>query len=147
MQDKTQPRLKVLNIIQAVDRYCLFKGYQEYFRGLICRDDIVLSHCDTQENNILAAYENSTQLTLIDYEYADWNPMQFDIANYLNETMIDNAHPKDFGIAYYPDNMPSDGERLEFLSKYLALYYDKFVKSSSSDYKAGLEEALPRFDL
>ena len=86
-------------------------------------------------------------MTLIDYEYADWNPMQFDIANYLNETMIDNAHPKDFGIAYYPDNMLSDRERLEFLTKYLALYYDKFVKSGLSDYDSWLKEALPRFDM
>ena len=27
---------------------------------------------------------------LIDYEYTGWNPMVADLANYLNETMLDN---------------------------------------------------------
>jgi thiamine kinase-like enzyme len=71
----------------------------------------------------LAAFEDNTKLTLIDFEYACWNPMHFDLANYLNECQIDNAHPKGCGIAYYQDNMPSDLERQLFLSKYLEKYY------------------------
>jgi len=52
--------------------------------------------------------EDNTKITLIDYEYGGWNPMAMDIANYLNECAIDNAHPKDIGIKYYPNNFPSE---------------------------------------
>jgi len=29
---------------------------------------------------------------MIDFEYGEWNPMAYDLANYLNEIMVDNAH-------------------------------------------------------
>lgn len=40
--------------------------------------------------------EDNSNLLIIDYEYAYWNPRAWDLANYFNETMIDNAHP--FGV-------------------------------------------------
>ena len=30
--------------------------------------------------------------------------MAMDLANYVNETMLDNAHPADEGVAIYEDN-------------------------------------------
>lgn len=65
----------------------------------------------------------------------------------MNETQIDNAHPKGCGIAYYPDNMPTDAERHVFLSKYLAKYYAKFLETDKSDFSEWMKEALPKFDL
>lgn len=59
-----------------------------------------LAHNDAQENNILIQ-NGGDQLLLIDYEYAGWNPMAMDLANYLNETMLDNNHPYGDGIAWY----------------------------------------------
>ena len=50
-------------------------------------------------------------MTLIDFEYCGWNPVQFDLADYLNELMVDNAYPKGCGIAYYPENNATDQER------------------------------------
>ena len=37
--------------------------------------------------------EDNEKVVLIDYEYGGWNPFAVDIANYLNEFMLDNAHP------------------------------------------------------
>lgn len=68
----------------------------------------MLSHNDAQENNILTSLDNNLKITLIDFEYGGWNPVQFDLANYLNELMLDNAHPKGNGIKYYLENNASD---------------------------------------
>ena len=51
---------------------------------------------------------------LIDYEYSNWNPRMYDIGNYLNEHVCDNAHPEGCGIHYYHQNMPSDAH-IEYL--------------------------------
>ena len=71
---------------------------------------VVLCHNDAQENNILMNSLNNLELIIIDQEFAGWNPMAMDLANYLNETMIDNAYPFDNGIAVYPQNALSDAE-------------------------------------
>ena len=36
--------------------------------------------------------------------------MAMDIANYINETMMDNAHPADNGIAIYLNNCMTEEE-------------------------------------
>jgi thiamine kinase-like enzyme len=41
---------------------------------------------------------------IIDYEYAGWNPMAMDLANYLNETMLENSYPFLNGIKWYINN-------------------------------------------
>ena len=88
----------------------LHESYREEIRGWVPRERIVLSHNDTQENNLLASLADSSQLTLIDYEYGNWNPMYYDLGVYLNEMMCDNAHPKAPGIKIYEENWPSDAE-------------------------------------
>jgi len=47
---------------------------------------------------------DNRKFLIIDYEYAGWNPMAMDLANYLNESMLDNAYPLKNGIDYYTDN-------------------------------------------
>ena len=50
-----------------------------------------------------------------------WNPKYYDLGNYLNELICDNAHPKEPGIKYYFENWPADGE-IEYLTRqYLEL--------------------------
>ena len=57
---------------------------------------------------------------VIDYEFADWNPEMYDLANYLNELCCDNAHPgKDCCIKYYLENWPSEQEIRHFTKEYL----------------------------
>ena len=64
----------------------------------------VLSHNNVKENNILMSTAINKSLLLVDYEHSGWNPMAMDLANYVNETMIENTHPHGNGIACYPDN-------------------------------------------
>ena len=80
----------------------------------------------------MASLDYNQKITLIDFEYGGWNPVQYDLANYLNEFMLDNAHPKGCGIAYYPDNQATDLERQSMLKQYLA--------------KTGRESQLANFD-
>jgi thiamine kinase-like enzyme len=46
----------------------------------------------------------------IDFEYTAWNPRGMDIANYFNETMLDNAHPLKRGIKFYLQNFIKENE-------------------------------------
>jgi thiamine kinase-like enzyme len=59
---------------------------------------------------------DNQNVLMIDYEYAGWNPMCMDIANYINETTLDNSYPGLNGIQLYPDNFMSDFE-IELMSK------------------------------
>ena len=49
-------------------------------------------------------------MLLIDYEYGMWNPRYYDLGNYCNEMICDNAYPGGTGIAYFMQNWPSDRE-------------------------------------
>lgn len=77
----------------------MFKGYREFFVKTIETQTthklfpIVLCHNDLLEGNVLINNLDGRKLLLIDYEYAGWNPMAFDLAAYLNETMLNNSHP------------------------------------------------------
>ena len=87
-------------------------------------------------------YDN-TKLTLIDYEYAGWNPMAYDLANYLNECSIDNCHPSKNGIAAVNNEM-TDQERADFLTHYLKLVY--LASEQKASWEEYIAEALPVFD-
>ena len=49
---------------------------------------------------------------MIDFEYGGWNPIAYDLANYLNEMCTDNAHPTAPGIKLYLSNFPTQEEVL-----------------------------------
>ena len=68
---------------------------------------------------------DASQISLIDYEYGMWNPMYYDLANYLNELVCDNSYPLGIGIRYYWQNWPSDQE-IEYMTK---LYYELWAQS------------------
>lgn len=71
----------------------MFEGYEEFFDKLKPKDcEIVLAHNDTQENNILSSLEDAENIMLIDLEYVGWQPRAFDLANYFNETVVDNSY-------------------------------------------------------
>lgn len=53
--------------------------------------------------------------------------MAYDLANYLNECILDNAHPSGIGICMYPENTPSDEERTAMLRRYLNRYYHEVL--------------------
>jgi thiamine kinase-like enzyme len=87
--------------------------------------------------------EDNTKITLIDYEYGGWNPMAMDIANYLNECCLENAHPKGVGIKVYLENFPNQYECNQLMKAYLKCYYEK--KAPGEDYDSFEKKNLPRF--
>ena len=88
---------------------------------MVVRDEMVPSHNDAQENNILVSLSNNQDMLLIDYEYCSWNTWTYDLANYINEFTCDNAHPSYPYIGYYPDNFPNDSEMEYLVKEYLKL--------------------------
>lgn len=68
-------------------------------------------------------------MLLIDYEYAGWNPMAMDLANWINETMLDNSYPEKNGIAWYTQNIMDTDEVRMMIETYLGSYYEKYMKT------------------
>lgn len=103
-----------LEILEKLQKTFLFENYKEHFTSLIPKSSevfpIVLSHNDVQENNLLIQHSDNSKLLLIDYEYAGWNPMAMDLANWINETMLDNSYPEKNGIAWYTQNIMDSEE-------------------------------------
>jgi thiamine kinase-like enzyme len=120
-----------MEILEDVQSTFLFDGYIDHFEKLIpeidARFPYVLSHNDAQENNILMSTLDNKSLMLIDFEYSGWNPMAMDLANYINETMIDNTYPHDNGIKWYPDNCMTKAEVNDMAQVYLEICWDKYA--------------------
>ncbi|RLN22430.1 hypothetical protein C2845_PM07G36840 [Panicum miliaceum] len=74
-------------------------------------------HNDLQYGNIMI-YEETRQVTLIDYEYASFNPVAFDIANHFCEMAADyhTSTPHVLDFAKYPDIE----EQRRFVQTYLS---------------------------
>ncbi|CAO2193954.1 unnamed protein product [Urochloa humidicola] len=74
-------------------------------------------HNDLQYGNIMI-YEETRQVTLIDYEYASFNPVAFDIANHFCEMAADyhTATPHVLDFTKYPDI----AEQRRFVQTYLS---------------------------
>ncbi|XP_058188839.1 probable choline kinase 1 isoform X2 [Rhododendron vialii] len=79
----------------------------------LSRDDqeVAFCHNDLQYGNIMMN-EETRSITLIDYEYASYNPVAYDLANHFCE-MAANYHtetPHVLDYSVYPGNQPSDNE-------------------------------------
>lgn len=60
LQDNGKEHPKILDIVDKFDRNFLFKGYPEFWEGLVDREaQMVLCHNDGQENNILVSFEDN----------------------------------------------------------------------------------------
>ena len=92
---------------------------------------------------------NNSNLLLIDYEYGGWNPMAMDLANYINETMLDNGYPEKNGIAWYLDNCMTKPEVKEMSKVYLIRYFDKYIseelKNKYSDSNTFVNAVIDEF--
>lgn len=80
--------------------------------------EIRFCHNDLQYGNIMMDEEDNT-LTLIDYEYATYNPVAYDLANHFCE-MAANYHtdtPHVLDFSKYPDMQ----ERCRFIEAYLGI--------------------------
>ena len=71
--------------------------------------------------------DNNEEIVLIDYEYGGWNVFVWDIANYFNEMVLDNAHPKGNGVKVYLSNFPNKDEREQLCKYMLKIFYDEHL--------------------
>ena len=55
--------------------------------------------------------------------------MAMDLANYINESMLDNAYPEKNGVAWYLDNCMTVEESHNMSKVYLQCYYEKYMKT------------------
>lgn len=87
---------------------------KELSRG---QQDVAFCHNDLQYGNIMID-ENTRSITLIDYEYAGYNPVPYDLANHFCEWAAnyhtDTPHVLDYNM--YPDLE----ERRRFVQSYLS---------------------------
>lgn len=89
---------------------------------------VVLCHNDVTKNNMLLHHIDNSKVLIIDFEYSAWNPMAMDLANWVNETMIDNTHPSKNRIKCYTENI-MDNDEIEIMVKtYLKSYFEKYMK-------------------
>uniref|UniRef100_A0A7S3ML58 Choline kinase n=1 Tax=Favella ehrenbergii TaxID=182087 RepID=A0A7S3ML58_9SPIT len=112
-------------ILSTLDRLCetyLKNGYQSVLRSCIPAGEVVLTHNDCQENNILLSQgDSANKICLIDYEYGMWNPRMYDLANYLNEMCCDNAYPAGTGVAHFLENWATEEEIVNITRLYYQL--------------------------
>ena len=122
---KERPRIdSILPEVARLKALVVAKGAEPESVGF----DIVFSHNDGQENNILlTAYG----LRLIDFEYADFNFQVADIGNFFNEFTMDYLHPVAPFFTGRPENYPSDSTRRMFSSVYLSEYLGRPVMEST----------------
>jgi len=105
--------------------------------------DVVFSHWDCQENNVLqAAYG----LRLIDFEYSGMEHQAFDVANYFVECTIDYLEDK---YPYYRiclHNFPTETEQRFFCSVYLSEYLGVTIRPEDAAVSVFLDR-VQRFTL
>ena len=150
---KTEGTTFIVDICKALLNDVLFEGSEAFHRSLLAKQragPVVLSHCDPNETNVLASKRDFEQMMLIDYEFADWNPLATDIAIIFNELTCDNAAPHsnfNSGVRYYESNFPTRSEMECVASEYLRHYFFQVEDKdgSTAQFQSWLESRLPSF--
>mmetsp|Transcript_31496 Transcript_31496/g.27872 ORF Transcript_31496/g.27872 Transcript_31496/m.27872 type:complete len:244 (+) Transcript_31496:345-1076(+) len=108
------------------------------------RENLIVSHNDIQECNILSMRHNAVDLAMIDYEYASLGSREFDLANAFSELMLDNAAPYYPFIKLYPENCLTQQEFEDYSKQYLGLYFDNYgtPEENREDY---IKRELPAY--
>ena len=97
-------------------------------------EELVMSHNDYYYRNVLF---NTTEghYELIDFEYSHFNPRGYDLANFMNELLVDYNHPDFPFFKFNPAALPSAQEARELIRFYL--FFEKhpnlFANESDSD--------------
>jgi len=91
--------------------------------------DVVFSHNDAQENNILQTHYG---LRFIDFEYSSMDYQAYDIANYFCECTIDYTADKYPFYSQSLSDFPSEWEQRLFCAIYLSEYLESKVTLEDS---------------
>jgi len=105
--------------------------------------DVVFSHWDCQENNILQTHYG---LRFIDFEYSGMEYQAFDIAAYFVECSIDYLVDKHPFFKVSLADFPSDAEQRLFISIYLSEYLETDVRPGDLAVSV-LQERVQRFSV
>jgi len=99
-------------------------------------ESLAFSHNDLHSQNILVLAKDQT-LTLIDFEYSDYNYRAYDIANFFNETMFeyDTAEHPHYNVD--ESKYPSDRDLKDFIKYYL--FFGKYT-DDEIDLKSALND-------
>eukprot|EP00929_Paragymnodinium_shiwhaense_P028965 TRINITY_DN16704_c0_g1_i2.p1 TRINITY_DN16704_c0_g1~~TRINITY_DN16704_c0_g1_i2.p1 ORF type:complete len:493 (-),score=115.42 TRINITY_DN16704_c0_g1_i2:313-1791(-) len=140
-------KLQLCNVDEMVEEARWLCNYLQTTKSTSVKGsgmDVVFSHNDSQENNIL---QTQYGLRLIDFEYAGYNYQAYDIANYFVEFTMDYTEKR---WPYYSTNLsayPSvDSQRL-FISVYLSEYLETNVLPHDDEYVLPLLETVQKFNL
>lgn len=92
----------------------------EWIKGVQIAQEIVFCHNDLQENNILKnGNTGKNTLRLIDFEYSDFNPRGFDVANLFLEACFDYVVPEPPHFRVDSTAYPNAVHRRAFARAYL----------------------------
>ncbi|CDW84048.1 UNKNOWN [Stylonychia lemnae] len=108
------------------------------------QEDILVSHYDVQQGNILSFDKDTAKIMVIDYEDPAFAPNYNDLGSFLGCFMKDNNHPGEFGIKFYPENMITEREIRFCAEKYLSYYHETNYKGDQ-DLKTYIEEKLESY--
>lgn len=113
-------------------RFLLSPQFVDEFTSLLPKGtpELVVSHNDIHEGNILQMSKQRTKLVLIDYEYCNYNYRGFDLSLYVTESAFDYTYPVYPYCKIYEDNR-LDMDEVTFLCEcYLKRYYEKYYRGS-----------------
>ena len=115
---KSEENSTILKKLQYMTTPEFEKEYITLLQGLE-GSEVVVSHNDVHELNMLRSYTNKERLILIDFEYTTFNYRAIDIAMIWVETTIDYTHPVFPFIKYYENNKWDEEELMRFIKAYL----------------------------
>jgi thiamine kinase-like enzyme len=92
---------------------------QKYVRDILPLDDIVFSHNDLLQGNVLIT-EGKENVMFIDYEYASYNFRGYDIGNMYKEATFDYHYTQTPYFQVLDCNFPEEEELKDFLRYYIA---------------------------
>ncbi len=95
--------------------FCFFMKNKEVLRELVKKAnvDVKFCHNDLNNKNIFLLGE---KILLIDFEYSAYNPVSYDIANFLNEQTINYDYPD------FPHFSTIGDVSTEFIQKAVSYY-------------------------
>ena len=91
-------------------------------KDILSKSRIVFSHNDLMPTNIIGGLEgcnrkDAMKVSMIDYEYGDWNYREFDLANHFGEFV--GLPDQETGKLNYDKYYPSKDLQLKWLAEYL----------------------------
>jgi thiamine kinase-like enzyme len=104
--------------LDEVEKTFLYPGYEAFFGSLLNRDsEMVLSHNDINNTNILLDLHDNEKVHLLDIEFSNIGPIAMDLGVFINEA----AYSADLKV--YVRNLPSNRQIETICKQYLEIVH------------------------